>query len=126
MADKMTPAQRSLRGRLGAYVVHSRYDSRELTKPAREAFASSSRSRSACGGQTWPARLISHGLRWRAPRRGRSEVGGLQRGRRRPTRPLVTTMGFGTPRLVRHSHRSLDRLNDPNEGDRGLCGRHRA
>lgn len=40
MADKMTPAQRSLRGRLGAYVVHSRYDSRELTKPARAAFES--------------------------------------------------------------------------------------
>lgn len=40
MADKMTPAERSLRGRLGAYVVHSRYDSRELTKPARAAFDS--------------------------------------------------------------------------------------
>jgi hypothetical protein len=38
--DKMTPAQRSLRGRLGAYVVHSRYDSRELTRPARAAFES--------------------------------------------------------------------------------------
>jgi hypothetical protein len=38
MADKMTPAQRSLRGRLGAYTVHSRYDSREIIRPAREAF----------------------------------------------------------------------------------------
>jgi hypothetical protein len=29
---------RSQRGRLGAHVLHSRYDSREITKPAREAF----------------------------------------------------------------------------------------
>jgi hypothetical protein len=33
-------AERVLTGRLGAYVVHSRYDSRELTKAAREAFRS--------------------------------------------------------------------------------------
>jgi hypothetical protein len=32
--------ERVLTGRLGAYVVHSRYDSRELTKAAREAFRS--------------------------------------------------------------------------------------
>jgi hypothetical protein len=35
-----TPAERVLSGRLGAYVVHSRYDSRELTKAARKAFHS--------------------------------------------------------------------------------------
>jgi hypothetical protein len=28
----------ALRGRIGAHVLHSRYDSRELTRPAREAF----------------------------------------------------------------------------------------
>lgn len=33
-------AERVLTGRLGAYVVHSRYDSRDLTKAAREAFRS--------------------------------------------------------------------------------------
>lgn len=33
-----THAQRVLIGRLGAYVLHSRYDSRELIRPAREAF----------------------------------------------------------------------------------------
>jgi hypothetical protein len=33
-------AERVLTGRLGAYVVHSRYDSRELTEAAREAFRS--------------------------------------------------------------------------------------
>jgi hypothetical protein len=33
-------SERVLTGRLGAYVVHSRYDSRELTKAAREAFRS--------------------------------------------------------------------------------------
>jgi hypothetical protein len=31
---------RVLRGRIGAYVLHSRYDSRELTKAARAAFES--------------------------------------------------------------------------------------
>ena len=33
-----THAERVLTGRLGAYVLHSRYDSRELLRPAREAF----------------------------------------------------------------------------------------
>ena len=33
-------AERVLTGRLGAYVLHSRYDSRQLTKAAREAFRS--------------------------------------------------------------------------------------
>lgn len=33
-----THAQRVLIGRLGAYTVHSKYDSRELIRPAREAF----------------------------------------------------------------------------------------
>ena len=40
MGDQLTPAERSLRGRIGAYVLHSRYDSRELTKAARAAFQS--------------------------------------------------------------------------------------
>ena len=35
---KTTHAERVLTGRLGAYVLHSRYDSRELIRPAREAF----------------------------------------------------------------------------------------
>ena len=35
---KTTHAERVLIGRLGAYVLHSRYDSRELIRPAREAF----------------------------------------------------------------------------------------
>ena len=34
----MTPEERTLRGRLGAYVLHSRHDSREITAPARKAF----------------------------------------------------------------------------------------
>lgn len=38
MANKHS--ERVLAGRLGAYVVHSRYDSRELTEAAREAFRS--------------------------------------------------------------------------------------
>ncbi len=33
-----TPSERVLAGRIGAYVVHSRYDSREVTAPARAAF----------------------------------------------------------------------------------------
>ena len=35
-----THAERVLTGRLGAYVLHSKYDSRELMKPARAAFES--------------------------------------------------------------------------------------
>ena len=34
----MTPAERSLRGRIGAYTLHARYDSREVTAKARAAF----------------------------------------------------------------------------------------
>lgn len=34
----MTPTERSLRARMAAYVLHSRYDSKELTAPARRAF----------------------------------------------------------------------------------------
>jgi hypothetical protein len=37
---KSTHAERVLTGRLGAYVLHSKYDSRELTKAARAAFES--------------------------------------------------------------------------------------
>lgn len=35
-----THAERVLTGRLGAYTLHSKYDSRELLKPARAAFES--------------------------------------------------------------------------------------
>jgi len=34
----MTPEERRLRGRIGAALLHSRYDSRALTKQARIAF----------------------------------------------------------------------------------------
>lgn len=37
MPDPLTPAQRSQRARLAAHVLHSRYDSKALTQPAREA-----------------------------------------------------------------------------------------
>jgi len=33
-----TPATRSLAGQIGAHTIHSRHDSRELTKNARQAF----------------------------------------------------------------------------------------
>ena len=35
----MTPAERSLRGRIGAAVLHATHDSRELTAAGRKAFA---------------------------------------------------------------------------------------
>ncbi len=35
---EMTPEQMSLRGRMGAHALHSRYDSRELTTAARQTF----------------------------------------------------------------------------------------
>ena len=38
MSDSLTPSERSQRSRLAAHVLHSRYDSRELTKPARDKF----------------------------------------------------------------------------------------
>jgi hypothetical protein len=34
----MTPGERTLRARMAAYVLHSCYDSKELTAPARRAF----------------------------------------------------------------------------------------
>ena len=34
----LTPAQRSLRGRIGAYALHARRDARETTRIAREKF----------------------------------------------------------------------------------------
>jgi hypothetical protein len=36
--DRMTPEERSLRGRLGAYLVHARHNTRQTTAAAREAF----------------------------------------------------------------------------------------
>ncbi len=38
MADSLTPSERSQRSRLAAHVLHSKYDSRELTRPARDKF----------------------------------------------------------------------------------------
>jgi hypothetical protein len=35
----MSPSERSLRARLAAHVLHATHDSKELTRPAREAFA---------------------------------------------------------------------------------------
>jgi len=35
----LTPAERSLRGRIGAYLMHARNDPRETTRAARAAFA---------------------------------------------------------------------------------------
>lgn len=67
--DRLTPAERSLRGRMGAYAVHARYDPRVTTAPARAAFliASSKKSTptepcpspSGCAGQPPPARPTS-------------------------------------------------------------------
>ena len=34
----LTPTERSLRGRLAAFTMHSRHDPRETTKPARDKF----------------------------------------------------------------------------------------
>jgi hypothetical protein len=39
MADHLTPSERSQRARLAAHVLHSKYDSKKLTRPARERFA---------------------------------------------------------------------------------------
>ena len=36
--SRLTPTERSLRSRLAAQTLHSKYDSRELTAPARKAF----------------------------------------------------------------------------------------
>ena len=37
-ATPLTPAQRILRARIGGFALHSKYDSREITAPARTAF----------------------------------------------------------------------------------------
>ena len=37
MPEPLTPSERSQRARLAAHVLHSRYDSKALTQPAREA-----------------------------------------------------------------------------------------
>lgn len=34
----LSPDERSLRGRIGAYALHSKYDSREITRAARAAY----------------------------------------------------------------------------------------
>lgn len=38
MTEPLTPAQRSLRARIGAYAQHARHDTRETTAAARAAF----------------------------------------------------------------------------------------
>lgn len=38
MPVSISPEERSLRGRIGAYRLHSQYDSKEITRAAREAF----------------------------------------------------------------------------------------
>ena len=38
MPRKFDPQEMALRGRIGGYVTHSRYDSRKVTAPARKAF----------------------------------------------------------------------------------------
>jgi hypothetical protein len=40
LGSSVTPDERSMRARMAAHVLHSRYDSRDLTAPARAAFAS--------------------------------------------------------------------------------------
>ena len=38
MPVSISPEERSLRGRIGAYALHSKYDSKEITRAARHAF----------------------------------------------------------------------------------------
>lgn len=38
--DGLTPGERTLRARMAAYALHSRYDPQQTTAPARRAFAS--------------------------------------------------------------------------------------
>ena len=40
MPLSLTPAEAALRGRLGAYALHAKYDSRETTQKARSTFLS--------------------------------------------------------------------------------------
>src|SRR6266536_3644375 len=58
-APGLTPAQHSLRARIGGYSVHSRYDSRELTQAARDRFLQ------RFADQVDPARLLPEGERER-------------------------------------------------------------
>lgn len=39
--ESLTPSERSMRARIAAHSLHARYDSRELTAPARKAFMDS-------------------------------------------------------------------------------------
>jgi len=38
LSRPLTPSERTLRARMAAHMLHSRYDSKELTKPARAKF----------------------------------------------------------------------------------------
>ena len=40
MDSGLTPAERALRSRMAAHLLHAKYDSRDITAPAREAFLS--------------------------------------------------------------------------------------
>jgi hypothetical protein len=53
----LSPEQRSLRARLGAHTLHSRYDSRELTKPARAGFMDKLPHALTCGDERWMTSL---------------------------------------------------------------------
>lgn len=44
--ESLTPSERVMRARMAAYMLHTRYDPRETTKPARRAFNSASSTRS--------------------------------------------------------------------------------
>ena len=65
--SEMTPAERELRARLAAYVLHQNYDSRELTKacagrlPLDVRTGFRSQPGPAAGGASPPSRYGSHG-----------------------------------------------------------------
>jgi hypothetical protein len=68
----LTPSERTLRARMAAYVLHSRYDSRELTAPARRAFDARFES------QVDPAGVLPRvARRWRAEAAKRAHFVGL-------------------------------------------------
>lgn len=88
----MSPAERSLRARMAAYRLHSRYDSRELTGPARAAFnerfvrevdpdrllpEAERQRRAECARKAYFAALSAKSAR---ARRSRSQQGGEGRG----------------------------------------------
>ena len=80
----MSPSDAALRGRIGAYVLHSRHDSRETTAPARAAFLrrfedevdperslpeAERQRRAIAARKAWMARLAYRSARVRSSRR---------------------------------------------------------